>query len=608
MDEKNPFLDAYKKKLGDQPANTEDTQVPVAEAGEKPGSALHFEEQPTFAAPREIALAGNSRRSPRTKVVSLIIFAGILVLVAVLLIWLFSRGTTVIDLTDWALTDAQLWAGDNRINLQVKEEYSDSFEEGKIISQSPQPGDKIKKNGFLQITVSRGHDPDVTLELPDLLKMTMGEVEAWAADNYMTKVRITSEYSDSVVSGRVIRYEINDDTVVDKVKRSTPIYVIVSKGSEPQTAEPIVLPDFRELSIAQSQQFAKDNNLTLKINEAYDDFAPSGTIIDQSTDPEEEVEPGTIITLTVSRGRKILIPDFSAYTKDQAAAAASELGIPISVRERYSSADTGRFLSQSLTSGSVYMTGDILELVYSLGNKIVLSSYVGQPRVSIEAWAQELNEQGAAIRISVTQTQNNAPRDTIIYQDKANIVIGTSATIHVTVSLGRKVSVPDLVAVEGSEYGIAVTRDIATAACEAVGLIPVYVPEKKSGRLPGEIWYQSLEPGKEVYEGTPVTLKYNPSDVAVTLPDFRGKTEAAIIAEGYRKKLTITFVQADLPVAGFADQVVEQSIRAGETVAAGTSITLTISPPEPPVETDPTDSTSTDPSESDQTGSTSSEA
>ena len=97
-------------------------------------------------------------------------------------------------------------------------------------------------------------------------------------------------------------------------------------------------------------------------------------------------------------------------------------------------------------------------------------------------------------------------------------------------------------------------------------------------------------------------------DVAVTLPDFRGKTEAAIIVEGYRKKLTITFVQADLQVAGFADQVVEQSIRAGETVAAGTSITLTISPPEPPVETDPTDSTSTDPSESDQTGSTSSEA
>jgi beta-lactam-binding protein with PASTA domain len=82
--------------------------------------------------------------------------------------------------------------------------------------------------------------------------MTMQEVEAWAAENYMTKVRITTEYSETVVSGQVIRYEINDDTVVDEVKRNTPIYVIVSKGPEPQTVEKVALPNFREMTVAKA--------------------------------------------------------------------------------------------------------------------------------------------------------------------------------------------------------------------------------------------------------------------------------------------------------------------------------------------------------------------
>jgi beta-lactam-binding protein with PASTA domain len=46
------------------------------------------------------------------------------------------------------------------------------------------------------------------------MSMTRQEIDAWAAENFMTKVRITTEYSDTVEAGRVIRFEINDDRVV----------------------------------------------------------------------------------------------------------------------------------------------------------------------------------------------------------------------------------------------------------------------------------------------------------------------------------------------------------------------------------------------------------
>ena len=61
----------------------------------------------------------------------------------------------------------------------------------------------------------------------------------------MAKVRITAEHSLDVPVGRVIRYEINDDTVVDnEVSRNTPIYVIVSKGPEEAKGLSVTIPNF----------------------------------------------------------------------------------------------------------------------------------------------------------------------------------------------------------------------------------------------------------------------------------------------------------------------------------------------------------------------------
>ena len=604
MDDNNSFLNEYKKRLGDQqnepPAANGETrpagETPLGQDGASTSfQTMHYEEKPTFVAPRPIDGPTGLVRKRRSKVLPWVIFIFVLVAITALLLWYFNRGTEVINLTRWTLNDAQLWATDNNVNLQVTEEYNDTFDAGMIFSQDQKPGSRLKRGGFLQVKVSLGHDLNVTLPLPDLLNMTMTEVEAWAKENFMTKVRITTEYHEQIAANRVIRFEINDATVVDLVKRSTPIYVIVSKGPEPISAEEITIPNFKEMSVVQSKQFAKDNDLVLTIIEQYDDLTPSGTIIDQSVAAEEKVDAGTEVILTVSLGRKILVPDFYGYSRERAGAIAAEQGITVTMKDRYSSRTAGGLISQSLEAGSLYEPGEVLELVYSLGNKIVLSSFVGQTRASIETWAKDLNEQGASIRISVTQTQNNAPRDTILTQDKANVVIGPDTTIRITVSLGKMVFMPDLVAPEGSVYGEIITREKATAACEAIGIIPVFVAETASGRLPGEVWHQSLAPGLEVYEGSTVTLKYRPVNVTIPIPDFTGMTQAQIISDGYLMKLDITFRNADYYVDGFPQMVFDQSIKVGEIVASGTAITLTISPEEP---TEPTP-TPTEPSETD---------
>ena len=609
----NQFLNSYKKKLGDrqagdpqagdpqagddakspatasaaEPASASDLESsPTPGSGVRPPESLHFEERSGFVQHRSTAGESKSPNRNRTGKTILIYLAVFLIIGAILgVIWYNSRNVEVLDLTNWTVNDAQLWAGDHDIKLQITEQYQDEFEEGKIFAQDAKPGTKIRKGSFLKISVSLGHDLSVTLELPDLMNMTKGEIEAWAAENYMTKVRITTEFSELVKSGSVIRFEINDNTVVDEVKRNTPIYVIISKGKEDTTAELVTIPDFKQMNIPQSNEFATENGLTLEINEVYDDYASAGSIFAQSVKAEEKVAVGTRITLSVSLGKKIILPSFAGYTKEKALGVANQLGISATVTEKYSSQPTGDFLSQSIDAGTIWKPGSFLELVYSLGNQVVLPSFVGQTQSAIETWAMDLNKQGASITIKAGHTRSNMPKDSIIYQNKSNTLIEIESTIRITVSLGKMIFTPDFVAPEGSGYDQAITRDMALQMCLELGIIPIFVSENNAARLPGEIWSQSVEAGREILEGSTITLTYRPADVTVVVPSFIGMTQKEIIAANYLKKFNLIFVLSDGSDTSRPDKVIEQSLRAATTVVSGSTITLTVNPPAPPVET-----------------------
>ncbi|MGE5495232.1 MAG: PASTA domain-containing protein [Burkholderiales bacterium] len=577
MSDNNGFLSNYGKNMGEYKQPPSEIVVKDVDLGYK------FEEKSGFKKPE---LTGGPPPSRRPQLlIPIIAGSAVVVALIVILLLVLGGGIKVIDFKGMSLSDAELWANQNGVLLNVEEEFNDEFEASKIIAQSVEPDKTIKKGEFLTLTVSKGHDLSVLVELPDIMSMTMDEVQAWADKNFMSKVRITSEYNDTVPANHVIRYEINDDKVAgDKIRRDTPLYVIVSKGSEDESMVQVTVPDFKAMSISESYIFASQNGITLIVEEQYDDYVPKGTVISQSVKSQEKVAKGTEIKLVVSKGKKITIPDFSDYSKDQAAAVASTLGIPVTINEKYSNSKAGVFLSQSIEAGTVYEEGDYIELNYSLGNKIQLASFVGQTRDAIESWANDLNTKGANITIKVTETQSSSPKGTIIYQDVANTMIGVKKTINITVSLGKIIYMPDFVddtvsATRG--YDTAITREEAIAMCDAAGIVPVLVPEACAGRLPGEVWYQSIPAGAEVSDGTSVTLKFVPVST-VTVPNFLGSKKDDIrLNPEYVQSLTITFVDDSTYDASKVGIVVSQSIVAGTTVPAGTAITLNVGPQPP---------------------------
>lgn len=563
MSDNNSFLNNYSKKT------EEDTAAPPKK--------LNFEEKSGFKKPERSGPRPPESSDKKRLKTALIAGGCALVVIVIVLVIVFSGGgVEIIDFTNRPLTDAKLWANENGVMLSQKEAYSDTIEDGNIIEQDIMAGEKLTKGSFLTLTVSLGHDMNVLVTLPDIKSMTANEVQKWADENFMSKVRISAEYSADIAEGKVISFTVNDTTVVEEVRRDSSILVIVSKGPE-EAAATVKVPNLKEKSLAECFTFATENGLTLTVKEEFDDYIPAGTIISQSVKMDQMVAKGSEIILVVSKGKMITVPDFSDYTKEEATALATKLGLPFSIAEKYSSSSTGRLISQSIEEGSIYEDGNLLELTYSLGNKIVLASYVGQTRDALESWAQGLNDQGARITIKATEAKSNQPRGTIIYQDKTSTSVSYKTTINITVSAGNVVYVPDFTGPMDRNYNNAITREKAIKICEEAGLIPVFVQDGSGGVLPGEIWSQSVAPGTEVNEGTTITLLYRPAGT-VTVPHFVG----ASADESKYHLISLDIIFADGIEEG---TVVSQSLAADSTVAAGSVITLTMSGA--PTESDP---------------------
>ena len=557
MDDGNSFLSNYNKGRDSGSAD-----APQESAGKKAG--YKYEEKSGFIKPGKKSGTRPPSRKPPKLTGLMIAGAGVIVAAVIIMIVLLSGGVKVIDLTGWSITDARLWADENGVMLKEEETYNDQYDEGVVITQDPAPGSRVDKGDFVNITVSLGHDLSVTLPLPDLMSMTVDQVEAWAEENYMTKVRITSEYSDTVPKGDVIRYEINDSTVVDEVRRDTPVYVIVSKGSEDESSIQVEVPDFRTMTLGASYAFANEKGIVLDVEETYDDYVPKGSIISQSEKAESKISKGSEIKLVVSKGKKINIPDFSQYSKEMAATIASQQGITVIQTDWYSKASTGAFLSQGIKAGTVYEDGDVLELKYSKGK---INVPVFETQADIEEWVDGVNQQGGRITVNVQKVMSNSPQGIVTYQDKVNVLIAPGDAITITVSSGMLLHAPDFVGL-GKSYSDAVTRETAIEMCEALHIIPDFVEEYNSHYLPGEVWYQSVLAGTEISEGDVVTLKYNPNNQWTDVPDFIGDSEDDVKDSGANKKLKI--------VIEGSGTVKSQSITENTRVAYGTKVVLTL--------------------------------
>lgn len=264
------------------------------------------------------------------------------------------------DLTDMEEFDATLWLKRNGIQYDIIYEYNDDVEKGNVIKTDPKKGTVIKQSEMkIKLYISKGKK----ITAPDFTTMSLEEIEEWANQNHM-KINYSSEYSNSVKIGKVIRASVQKGDTIDE---GTTIHIITSKG-------PLKMISYGDNDVDKIRSFANENGLQFVLNEEFNNDVEKGKIISVDKKPGQTLSQTETITVVVSLGKKRSIPNFIGMTRSEAKNACDNNGLSCTFNYAYSTKTKDTVINQNKTAGSEVAEGTNVILTISNGKQSTSSS------------------------------------------------------------------------------------------------------------------------------------------------------------------------------------------------------------------------------------------
>ncbi|NEU03290.1 MULTISPECIES: Stk1 family PASTA domain-containing Ser/Thr kinase [Clostridium] len=200
---------------------------------------------------------------------------------------------TVPDLGNLTLQEAQNQIANMGFKVgKVIEENNETYSEGTVIRQDPQPGTAAKKGDTIDVVVSKGSAVKYS-QTPDLINMTVDEASnVLSAANL--KLGATTEVSttDKSRDGKIFYQSVSSGS---KVNEQTAVDVKYYKYKEPEP-EKVSVPYFVGMTLGDAKNLA--NSLGLNVSGSGED---SDIIESQSIQAETKVNKGENISVTVKK-------------------------------------------------------------------------------------------------------------------------------------------------------------------------------------------------------------------------------------------------------------------------------------------------------------------
>ena len=315
-------------------------------------------------------------------------------------------------------SEVKAWIKQNGIESQgiiFREEYSFDYDEGYVISQSIDAGKKVRKDVKMDFVVSQGADPEELVSVPDIESMYKDEIQEWIKENKLTKTKVMSVYDDVVEDGAVISYEFKNGADADSFKRSSTLNITVSKGPAP--AGTVTVEDFVKQDFSVVEAWAKKYKVELIKAEKYDDKVAKDLVISQSIEPKKTIKEGESLTVTVSLGKGIKVPNFASMSNDDVDEWIKENSTYCKVKEMYST-DASYILEQSIKSGNFIDEDNKLHLTINKGNHFYLDeigfTVIGNSYDKFKDFAKELESKGIYIDTHRNYVDSDKPEGTIL--------------------------------------------------------------------------------------------------------------------------------------------------------------------------------------------------
>ena len=232
------------------------------------------------------------------------------------------------------------------------------------------------------------------------------------------------EYSETVAVGLVLSSdpEPGASTAADSV-----ISVVLSKGPERYA-----VPDVKGKPLAEAEAALVEAKLAVGvITEDWDPAVPDGSVA--STDPPvgDELKPGSLVNLVVSKGPKpVKLPNLAGVAVAEAQAQLEAAGLVVTTTEEFSTEYAeGQVVSSTPAKGERVPVGSTVELVVSKGPPPVEVPYlIDMPKDDAVYLLQSLG-----LNVEVNEPPFT-PLDRVISQDPAaGTMIPAGSTVTITI-------------------------------------------------------------------------------------------------------------------------------------------------------------------------------
>lgn len=343
--------------------------------------------------------------------------------------------------------------------------------------------------------------PDGQTRVPNILGMTREK-----ADKKLEKADLGNENNRTVIGGKIESEKFKNNTILsqnpgaaDTVLKGTIIEIVISAGNGEEYVVDV---------LNYSQELAKNEleNLGFKveIKEKYDDLVAPGAVIGQDPAAGTQLEKGSTVVLTVSKGKKgidqnktVTVPSLTGKIFSAAQKEASEQDLYIKIVDTvFSSKYTkDQIISQDPQSGSQVKAGTTVNVVVSLG---IESVYVPDVQYRNEQDARNmLGDKNLNVTVLNEESRDVSPGCVIRQEPAAGTSVPAGTTVTVYVSSGFTVSAPYVTGMEEQE-----AREAITSA----GLVANVCYESSSTVNSGYVIRQTPAAGTSCSQNDTVTI------------------------------------------------------------------------------------------------------
>ncbi|MEU5978586.1 Stk1 family PASTA domain-containing Ser/Thr kinase [Streptomyces sp. NPDC047315] len=207
----------------------------------------------------------------------------------------------------------------------VRRDFSETVERGTVIGSDPGTNERIRGNGSVTLVVSRG--PEV-VRVPAVAGDPLATAEDKLRKAGLAPGVVTGEFSAEVPRGSVIR---TDPAAGTGRSPDSAVALFVSKGA------PIEVPDVTGQSVDEATAELEGAGFKVAIApEQVNAPQEAGTVARQSAAEGARLAAGDTITLTVSKGpRMVVVPDVGGRSEAEAKKALEAAGFEVKVEKSF---------------------------------------------------------------------------------------------------------------------------------------------------------------------------------------------------------------------------------------------------------------------------------